>query len=56
MADGKQLPCKGLPPHGKPWGFRPRNEEGFIMTMTKLTKAIKTFVHDTYQKYKAEGE
>ena len=34
MADGKQLPCKGLPPHGKPWGFRPRNEEGFIMTKT----------------------
>lgn len=27
-----------------------------LLKMTKLTKAIKTFVHDTYQKYKAEGE
>lgn len=27
-----------------------------LLKMTKLTKAIKTFAHDTYQKYKAEGE
>lgn len=27
-----------------------------LLKMTKITKAIKTFVHDTYQKYKAEGE
>ena len=27
-----------------------------LLKMTKLTKAIKVFVHDTYQKYKAEGE
>ena len=27
-----------------------------LLKMTKITKTIKTFVHDTYQKYKAEGE
>lgn len=27
-----------------------------LLKMTKLTKAIKGFVYDTYQKYKAEGE
>lgn len=27
-----------------------------LLKMTKLTKTIKKFVHDTYQKYKAEGE
>lgn len=40
MADGNRLPCKGLPPHGKPWGFRPRNEEGFIMTKETLEKIL----------------
>ena len=27
-----------------------------LLKMTKLTKSIKTFVQDTYKKYKAEGE
>ena len=27
-----------------------------LLKMTKLTKAIKLFVQETYQKYKAEGE
>lgn len=39
MADGKRLPCKELPPHGKPWGFRPRNKENFIMT-EKIEKGM----------------
>ena len=43
MADGKQLPCKGLPPHGKPWGFRPRNEEGFIMTDDDFEEIVLSF-------------
>lgn len=40
MADGKRLPCKELPPHGKPWGFRPRNKENFIMTKETLEKIL----------------
>ena len=27
-----------------------------LLKMTKLTKAVKAFVEDTYKKYKAEGE
>ena len=27
-----------------------------LLKMTKLTKSVKTFVEDTYNKYKAEGE
>ena len=27
-----------------------------LLKLTKLTKAIRGFVYDTYQKYKAEGE
>ena len=27
-----------------------------LLKMTKLTKSVKTFVTDTYNKYKAEGE
>lgn len=27
-----------------------------LLKMTKLTKSVKTFVQDTYNKYKAEGE
>ena len=27
-----------------------------LLKMTKLTKLVKTFVTDTYNKYKAEGE
>lgn len=27
-----------------------------LLKMTKLTKSVKTFVQDTYNKYKVEGE
>ena len=40
MVDGNGLPCKRLPPHGKPRGSRSRNKEDFIMTKETLEKIL----------------